>query len=98
MFLIRDIFHCKPGQADKLAQMFKNTIPSMEQDDGFRNCQIMVDFVARYWTVVVQTEVNDLEKFEMHMISFRNRPEVKNALAGYMDLVQGGEREIYWLV
>jgi quinol monooxygenase YgiN len=98
MYLIRDVFRCKPGKAGALAKMFLQTVPSMESEDGFRNVRVMTDAVATYWTVVLQAEVDDLAKFEGHMRSFSARPEVKEALAGYMDLVDGGHREIYRIV
>ena len=95
MFLIRDVFHCKPGKARVLAEKFKATIPSLERDDGFQNCRVMTDFVSTYWTVVLQAEVDSLEKFEGHTHTFGARPEVRAALEGYMELVDGGHREIY---
>ena len=98
MFLIRDVFRCKPGKAGALAAMFKKTVASMERDDGFTNCRVMVDYVATYWTVVLQAEVDDIDKFVGHTQSFGSRPEVKEALQGYMDLVDGGHREIYRIV
>jgi hypothetical protein len=98
MYLIRDVFRCKPGKAGALARMFLATVPSMESADGFKNVRVMTDAVAAYWTVVLQAEVDDLAKFEEHMRSFGARPEVKEALAGYMDLVDGGHREIYRIV
>ena len=75
--------------------MFKQTIPSMEEEDGFRNCRVMVDYVASYWTVVLQAEVDEIQQFDHHMASFGKRPEVREALAGYMEMVISGHREIY---
>jgi hypothetical protein len=95
MLLIRDIFRCKPGKARAVAEMLKATIPSMEQEDAFRNCRVMVDYVASYWTVVLQAEVEDIEQFDRHVAQFSRRPEVQQAMAGYLDLVEGGHREIY---
>lgn len=98
MFLVRDVFHCKPGQAKVLAEKFKSVIPSVEKFDGFRGSRVMTDFVADYWTVVVENEVESLESFEAHSRNFSQRPEVRSAMAGYMDLVDGGHREIYRLL
>ncbi len=98
MYLIRDVFRCKPGRAGELARRFKQTVPSMEQEDGFRNCRVLVDYVASYWTVVLQAEVEELTQFERHMQSYGSRPEVREALDGYMELVQEGYREIYRIV
>ena len=98
MYLIRDVFRCKPGKAGELARRFKETIPSMESEDGFQNCRVMVDYVAGYWTVVLHAEVEDLAKFEGHMKSYSARPEVRKVMEGYMDLVEGGHREIWRIV
>jgi heme-degrading monooxygenase HmoA len=98
MLLVRDVFRCKPGKSRQVAEMFKKAIPSMEKMDGFRSPRVMLDFVAEYWTVVLESEVDSLGRFEEHMASFGSRPEVREALAGYMDLVEGGSREIYKIV
>ncbi len=98
MFLIRDVFRCKPGKASAVAGKFKAAVKSMESEDGFHNCRVMTDFVATYWTVVLQAEVDDMEKFVSHMATFSSRPEIKEAMQGYMDLVDGGHREIYRIV
>lgn len=95
MLLIRDVFRCKPGKARMLAEMFKKTIPSMEQQDGFKNCRVMVDYVASYWTVVLQAECERIEEFDHHSRTFGTRDDVREALKGYMELVEEGHREIY---
>jgi hypothetical protein len=98
MYLVRDVFRCKPGNSRALAEKFKMAMSSMEKVDGFKNGRVMVDAVAEYWTVVLQAEVDSLEMFESHMKTFSSRPEIKEALAGYMDLVEEGHREIYRLI
>ena len=98
MLLIRDVFRCKPGKARELAERFKKTVPSMQSDDGFRNVRVMVDYVATYWTVVLEAEVESIEQFDHHMAQFSARPGVKEIMSGYMDLVEGGHREIYRIV
>jgi hypothetical protein len=98
MYQVRDVFRCKPGKAKDLAARFKELVPSLERDDHFTNCRVMVDAVADYWTVVIEAEFEKLEDFERHMTEFGRRPEVARVLAGYMDLVEGGRREIYRIV
>lgn len=98
MYQVRDIFRCKPGRAKELVERFRPTIPSMESKDGFRDIRVMVDAVADYWTVVVEAHFDSLADFERHMAEFSARPEVREAMAGYMDLVEGGRREIWKLV
>jgi hypothetical protein len=98
MFLIRDVFRCKPGKAKDLAGRFKQLIPTMQRDDGFTNVKVMVDAVANYWTVVLEAECESLSDFETHMNEFGQRAEVREVMTGYMDLVDGGHREIYRIV
>ena len=95
MYVVRDIFRCKPGKAKDLVAKFKQTFASMEKDDGFANIRVMVDAVADYWTVVVESDVATLAEFERHQSEFGTRPEVRAAMEGYMDLVEGGRREIW---
>jgi hypothetical protein len=98
MFLVRDVFRCKPGKAKEVASRFKRVMSLIERDDQFQNGRVMVDMVASYWTVVLEAECETLELFEKHQESFGKRPEVQEIMAGYMDLVDGGHREIYRLV
>lgn len=98
MYLVRDVFRCKPGKAGELAAKFKKTIPSMESEDRFSNCRVMVDAVANYWTVVLEAEFSSLADFEHHMADYSKRTDVRESMAGYMDLVEGGHREIFKLV
>ena len=95
MYVVRDIFRCKPGKAKELVVKFKKTIKSMEQLDGFSNIRLMVDAVADYWTVVLESDVATLEQFEQHLREWGARPEVRDAMEGYMELVEGGRREIF---
>ena len=98
MFVVRDIFRCKPGKAKELVEKFKKTFHVMESLDGFTNPRVMVDAVADYWTVVLEADCPSLEHFEKHMREYGSRPEVQQAMAGYMDLVIEGRREIFRIV
>jgi heme-degrading monooxygenase HmoA len=98
MVLIRDVFRCKPGKAKELAERFLKTIPLMQAADGFLGCRVLVDLVADYWTVVLESEAEDLSGFERHVSEFTNRSAVREIMAGYMELVEGGHREIFRIV
>jgi hypothetical protein len=95
MYLIRDTFQCNPGKAKELVKKFKQTIPFMEQHN-FKNVRILTDVVSNYWTVVLEGEVSSLAEFE-NQRGFTSQPKVKEIMAGYMDLVEGGKREIYFI-
>lgn len=95
MYVIRDLFRCKPGKSRQLADIFKKAMSTMNDAEGFRNPRILVDFVTDYWTVVLEGEVETMDKFEKGMEAYMTRPDVRQAMAGYMDLVESGHREIY---
>ena len=97
MFVVRDVFRCKPGHARDIAERFRKLVPSMEREDGFQNVRVMVDYVTTYWTVVIEADFETLDQFERHAREFGTRPEVKETMAGYMDVVEGGHREMYRL-
>lgn len=98
MLMVREVFNCKPGKANELLEKMKKGTAAMGNSDTMRNQRIMVDAVTDYWTVVMQYEVESLAALEQSMRESGNRPEVREALAGYMDLVNGGRREIYRIV
>lgn len=97
-YKVRDIFRCKPGKAKELVARFKKVIAVVEREDQFRNSQLLVDMVADYWTVVFEAEFDSLSQFEHHMAEYGNRAEVREAMDGYMELVDSGHREIWRIV
>ena len=62
----------------------------------FSKMRVMTDVSAeRYWTVVSETEVDNLEKYnEVSRHAMANK-EFQEAMAGYHDIVLEGRREIY---
>src|SRR4051794_1109640 len=96
MYLIRELFQCKPGKAKELVKIFKKAMPFMEKD-GFKNGRVMTDFIASYWTVVITYEIERLDTFADNARSETADPKVAEIFKGYMDLVEGGKREVYLL-
>ena len=97
-FLIRDVFRCKPGKAGALVDVFRRAGPHFERLHGFRRQRVLVDYVASYWTVVLEAEVDSLAQFDEHMATYANTPEIRAAMAGYLEHVEGGHREIFRIV
>jgi len=67
---------------------------------GMPPMRLMTDFCAeRYWTLVAEMEVKNLEEFERMMqgagLSSEDAKEFENISKGYHDLVEHGRREIY---
>lgn len=94
MYVIRNVFRTKPGKAKELVAKFKAASPHLE-GMGIVNSRILTDTVAGFWTVVAEFGVEDLNDY-FEMVTRRpDDPEFEAAMAGYMDLVQDGHREIF---
>lgn len=94
MFVIRNVFKCKPGQAKNLIERFQKSMSLMEDV----NQRILVDHVANFWTVVLETEVESLAGFEEQFRQYGERADVQEAMSGYMDFVESGYREVFRIV
>jgi hypothetical protein len=93
MIIVHDIFVCKPGNASKLAKMFKEAMSSQ------KNVSIMTDVVGQYHRVVMASWYNDLGGWIKSVEEYMNpSPEMKKSMekmAGYNDMYLSGSREIY---
>lgn len=99
MYMIREVFHCKPGKVRPMVEMFL-TMSKLGEKVGMPRMRIMTDFVGeRYWTVVAEMEVQDLASFEKMMSSPAAAPEdmkqLEDISKDYHELVDFGKREIY---
>jgi hypothetical protein len=95
MFVIRNVFRCKPGQAKNVIDKFKAVQPIMQEIAGHR---ILVDEVAGFWTVVVEVETEDLATFQKLLHDRGSDTRIQDAMSGYLDSVESGHREIYRVV
>jgi hypothetical protein len=93
MFVIRNVFKCKPGKSKALIEKFKATHALMA--DLNLGERILVDEVADFWTVVIEVNVEDIGAFENAMKERGSREDIQKSMAGYMDLVDGGYREVF---
>jgi hypothetical protein len=94
MYVIRETFTAKPGQASALARMFKQVIGELTQ----YKTRVLTDHIASFNTVVMETEVDDLGAFEKMMAEYTSRQDVRDKLKGYADMYMTGKREVYRVV
>jgi hypothetical protein len=99
MFLIREIMYCKPGKVRALVEKFA-AMSKISEKAGMPRMRVMTDFAAeRYWTLVAEMEVPDLDSFEQMMSSPAGSNEdmkkMEEIMRDYHDLVDYGKREIY---
>ena len=95
MYLIRDIMYCKPGKARPMVEKFL-ALSKLGQKMGFASQRVMTDVSAdRYWTVVSEIEVPNLEAQAEMSRKAMEIPEFQEVMKGYHDLIDSGRREIY---
>jgi len=97
MYMIQETFQAKPGKAKELVKKFKAAAPHLETAGQGVNFRIMTDVASNYWTVIVQHEVEDIGTFVTNLRAATAGPEVQEIMKGYLDLVEGGKREIFLL-
>jgi heme-degrading monooxygenase HmoA len=98
MYVVRDVFKCKPGHSRSVADKFKNSLPMMKNAKGFVSGRVLLDYLADYWTVVLEVEIENLGDFEAQMKEYGSNKQMQEAVKGYMDEVDGGYREVFKVV
>ena len=96
MYLIRDVMHCKPGQVKPMVDKFKDLSKLMTKMGYVSSMRVSTDLSAeRYWTVVAETEVKNLDEFGEGSRESMSDPKFQKIMKGYHDLIDDGRREIY---
>lgn len=94
MIIVHDIFICKPGNASKVAKLFKEV---MSGNDEFVN--ILTDMTGQFNKVVCVTKYDNLSAYEDSWKKYEQNTEemkkMKEKMAGYTEMYQTGSREIY---
>jgi heme-degrading monooxygenase HmoA len=94
MIIVHDIFVCKPGNASKLAKLFKEAMAGNNEVD-----HIMTDMTGQYNRVIMVSKYENLnayeKSFEKYMQDTEEMRKVKELMKGYHDLYLTGSREIY---
>lgn len=95
MYLIREVFQAKPGKAKELVKMFKLAEPYFKISEGISSMKIMTDIVGNYWTVVLESETENIGGFITNLRSATMSEELKEIMKGYMECIESGRREIF---
>jgi heme-degrading monooxygenase HmoA len=94
MILVHDIFVCKPGNASKLAKMFKE---AMTGNNELVN--ILTDMTGQYNRVVMVSQYENLTAYEQSWEKYKTDTEamkkMNEIMKGYQDMYLTGSREIY---
>ena len=94
MIIVHDIFICKPGNASKLAKLFKEVMA-----DNKELVNIMTDMTGPYNKVVMVSKYENLSAYEQSWEKYQQDAEamkkMKELMTGFHDMYLTGSREIY---
>ena len=94
MIIVHDIFVCKPGNASKLAKMFKEVMSGNEEF-----MHIMTDITGQYNRVIMVSQYESLKAYEeswdKYMQNSEEMKKMQEAMKGYQEMYLTGSREIY---
>ena len=86
MIAVHDVFICKPGNASKLAKLFKEWADFMPT----KSTQIMTDMSGQFHRVIVAATFESLAAYEEEMKNMGQSPEEQDNDGK----VQGHERDV----
>ena len=94
MIIVHDIFICKPGNASKLAKLFKDVMTGNKE-----LVNIMTDVTGPFNKIVIVTTYDSLTAYEDSWKKYEENTEemkkMKEKMAGYHEMYLTGSREIY---
>jgi heme-degrading monooxygenase HmoA len=94
MIIVHDIFVCKPGQASKVAKLFKEVMA-----DNKELVSIMTDMTGQYNRVIMVSKFDSLTAYEKSWEQYQQNSEemkkMQEKMAGYTDMYVTGSREIF---
>jgi hypothetical protein len=94
MIIVHETFVCKPGNASKLAKMFKAAMAGSSE-----LVNIMTDMTGQYNRVVMVSKYENLTAYEQSWEKYKQDTEamkkMQESMAGYQEMYLSGSREIY---
>ncbi len=94
MIIVHDTFVCKPGNASKLAKLFKEIMSSRPE-----LMHIMTDMTGEYNRVVMVTRFDNLtayeQEFQKYMEDSDEMKQMREKMKGYHEMYYKGSREIF---
>jgi NAD(P)H-dependent flavin oxidoreductase YrpB (nitropropane dioxygenase family) len=94
MIVVHDIFICKPGNASKVAKLFKEWTEVATQ----KNTTVMTDMTGQYHRVIVAATFESLADYEEQMKTMGQTEAEKKLMEKFNnmnDMYVSGERQIF---
>lgn len=96
MIIVHDIFICKPGNASKVAKLFKEWTEVSPQ----KNTSVMTDMTGQFHRVIIASSFENLGAYEEAMKTMGQSDAEKKVMEKFNDMNEmyvSGSREIFKL-
>lgn len=90
MIIVRNCFIAKPGQASKLAAIFKDAAATAK----IPKYRVLTDMTGDFNRVVFEYDAENIGEFEARMQDYATNEPFREKMKGYTDLWITGHREI----
>ena len=95
MYVIREVLNCRPGKVREMVERFRALSDALEER-GEEPLRLLTDVSGEpFWTVVAEATVERVEDFFALEEELMSDDTVREAMAGYHDLVANGRREVF---
>lgn len=94
MIIVHDIFVCKPGNASKLAKLFKEWADVVPK----KNVHVMTDMTGQFHRVIAASHFESLAEYEEESKNMGQSPEEKAVMDKFKDMNEmyvSGSRELF---
>ena len=94
MIIVHHIFICKPGNASKMAKLFKEWAGVVPK----KNVNVMTDMTGQFHRVVIASSFENLTAYDEEMKNIGQTPEEKEVMDKFKDMNEmyvSGSREIF---
>ena len=94
MIIVQDTFVCKPGNASKLAKLFKEWADVIQK----KNVVILTDMTGQFHRVIASSKYESLSEYEIESKKMGETPEEKAIMEKFKDMNDmyvSGSREIF---
>ncbi|HZP17686.1 MAG TPA: hypothetical protein VFB00_06965, partial [Terriglobales bacterium] len=81
MYILREFFVAKPGQAGRLASMLKE----VNEASGAKKTRVLTDMTGQFNRVIMETEVESFAEMEQRWKEYMANPEWKSKMKGYTE-------------
>ena len=94
MIIIRDIFQLRFGEAKEAIALLKEGAVALKEA-GYPVDRILADVTGEYYTLVMESRVENLSQYEEAMARIGDLDAWQQAYRRFVPLVRAGRREVF---